>query len=335
MAGADHYASKNCKIKQCSGEGPALALGQFSPDVQLQIIRNRLWCDSGRNAMNCPGRRRPHGLAGATATCGQDTDDGRPELAARRPERPHRRHGARGPGGAARRVRRLPRLRRPGGDRLDRLHGPRQFRDQHPGRREIRLRPAVGGAAREFDRDAVPGAVGQARHRHRAQPRGNVPRAISPSRWSARCGSSARSPPWRPISPNSSAAPSGCRCCSTCRCMAGMGVTAVVTYGILMFQGRGFRPVEIIIGELRRADRALLSRRNVHRAGRLGARPRAARVIPQIPDAGALLLAVGIIGATVMPHAVYLHSGLTQGRVAGARRPRAAHGGAHSRTARC
>ena len=38
-------------------------------------------------------------------------------------------------------------------------------------------------------------------------------------------------------------------------------------------------------------------------------------VVPQIADAGALLLAVGIIGATVMPHAVYLHSGLTQARV--------------------
>src|SRR5262249_20709831 len=38
-------------------------------------------------------------------------------------------------------------------------------------------------------------------------------------------------------------------------------------------------------------------------------------VSPQLPDAGALLLAVGIIGATVMPHAVYLHSGLTQARI--------------------
>jgi len=38
-------------------------------------------------------------------------------------------------------------------------------------------------------------------------------------------------------------------------------------------------------------------------------------VTPQIPDAEALLLAVGIIGATVMPHAVYLHSGLTQDRM--------------------
>ena len=37
------------------------------------------------------------------------------------------------------------------------------------------------------------------------------------ARWSGRCGWSARSPPWRPISPSFSAAPSGCRCCSRCR----------------------------------------------------------------------------------------------------------------------
>jgi manganese transport protein len=33
-----------------------------------------------------------------------------------------------------------------------------------------------------------------------------------------------------------------------------------------------------------------------------------------MPDAEALTIAVGIIGATVMPHAIYLHSGLTQSR---------------------
>jgi manganese transport protein len=38
-------------------------------------------------------------------------------------------------------------------------------------------------------------------------------------------------------------------------------------------------------------------------------------VLPRIADAQALVLAVGIIGATVMPHAVYLHSGLTQTRI--------------------
>jgi len=37
--------------------------------------------------------------------------------------------------------------------------------------------------------------------------------------------------------------------------------------------------------------------------------------VPSLPGAAALTIAVGIIGATVMPHAIYLHSGLTQGRV--------------------
>ena len=32
-------------------------------------------------------------------------------------------------------------------------------------------------------------------------------------------------------------------------------------------------------------------------------------VTPQLPDAQALTIAVGIVGATVMPHAIYLHSG--------------------------
>jgi manganese transport protein len=36
--------------------------------------------------------------------------------------------------------------------------------------------------------------------------------------------------------------------------------------------------------------------------------------VPSLPDPAALTIAVGIIGATVMPHALYLHSGLTQHR---------------------
>src|SRR5439155_3683015 len=35
----------------------------------------------------------------------------------------------------------------------------------------------------------------------------------------------------------------------------------------------------------------------------------------QLGSTGALYLAVGIIGATVMPHAIYLHSALTKGRM--------------------
>jgi manganese transport protein len=36
--------------------------------------------------------------------------------------------------------------------------------------------------------------------------------------------------------------------------------------------------------------------------------------VPSLPGGEALMISVGIIGATVMPHAVFLHSGLTQAR---------------------
>ena len=37
-------------------------------------------------------------------------------------------------------------------------------------------------------------------------------------------------------------------------------------------------------------------------------------LIPHLRGSGSLYLAVGIIGATVMPHVIYLHSALTNGR---------------------
>jgi manganese transport protein len=96
--------------------------------------------------------------------------------------------------------------------------------------------------------------------------------------------------------------------------LAGMGVTAVVTYALLMLDGYGFRPLELIIGSIVGiicvcylvemfivpVDWAAAAYHTI---------------TPQIVDAEALLLAVGIIGATVMPHAIFLHSGLTQGRI--------------------
>jgi manganese transport protein len=38
--------------------------------------------------------------------------------------------------------------------------------------------------------------------------------------------------------------------------------------------------------------------------------------VPRLSNSSAVYLAVGIIGATVMPHVIYLHSALTKGRVA-------------------
>src|SRR5215470_12647299 len=95
---------------------------------------------------------------------------------------------------------------------------------------------------------------------------------------------------------------------------AGMVATGAIVYGVLMIDRFGFRPVELIIGYLVAVIAAcyLIEMFIVPvdwRAAALGA------IVPQLPDSAALLLAVGIIGATVMPHAVYLHSGLTQARI--------------------
>ncbi len=96
--------------------------------------------------------------------------------------------------------------------------------------------------------------------------------------------------------------------------LAGMVVTAVITYGILMFESRGFRPVELIISSLV-AVIALCYLVEVFIAPVDWSAAAFHTVTPQLADGEALLLAVGIIGATVMPHAVYLHSGLTQARI--------------------
>jgi len=95
--------------------------------------------------------------------------------------------------------------------------------------------------------------------------------------------------------------------------LAGMLVTGVVTYGILTFERFGFRPIELIIGALVGVI-ALCYLVEIFIAPVDWGAAAVHTFVPQLADAGALLLAVGIMGATVMPHAVYLHSGLTQAR---------------------
>ncbi|PTX04963.1 Nramp family divalent metal transporter [Pararhodobacter aggregans] len=95
--------------------------------------------------------------------------------------------------------------------------------------------------------------------------------------------------------------------------MQGMIATAVITYAILLLGGRGFRPMELVIATfvgiigLSYLAEMLIAPVDWGAAG-MGL------VSPALPDAAALTIAVGIIGATVMPHAIYLHSGLTQDR---------------------
>ncbi|MGY9048345.1 manganese transporter [Puniceibacterium antarcticum] len=95
--------------------------------------------------------------------------------------------------------------------------------------------------------------------------------------------------------------------------MAGMVVTAIVTYALLLFEKRGFRPMELIIGALV-AVIGLCYLIEVFIAPIAWGQAALGVVTPSLPDATALTIAVGIIGATVMPHAIYLHSGLTQAR---------------------
>src|ERR1700722_17805319 len=95
--------------------------------------------------------------------------------------------------------------------------------------------------------------------------------------------------------------------------LAGMGVTGILTYGILMFEGRGFRPTELIIGSLVAAI-ALCYLVEMVIAPVDWAAAGLGSVVPRLPDGGAVTLAVGIVGATIMPHAIFLHSGLTQNR---------------------
>jgi manganese transport protein len=95
--------------------------------------------------------------------------------------------------------------------------------------------------------------------------------------------------------------------------IVGMGITAVVTYAILLVEKNGFRPMELIIGALV-ATIALCYVAEMFIAPVTWGAAAFHSVVPSLPDAAALTISVGIIGATVMPHAVYLHSGLTQNR---------------------
>jgi manganese transport protein len=98
--------------------------------------------------------------------------------------------------------------------------------------------------------------------------------------------------------------------------MAGMTITAIVTYGILLIEKNGFRPMELVIG-------ALVGVIGLCYLAEMFITPVSwgqvawHTIVPSVPGAEALTISAGIVGATVMPHAIFLHSGLTQGRVVG------------------
>ncbi len=95
--------------------------------------------------------------------------------------------------------------------------------------------------------------------------------------------------------------------------ISGMAVTATITYAILLFGGARFRRIEVSIGAFV-AVIGICYLIEVFITPVDWGSAAIGLVTPQIPDSDALMIAVGIVGATVMPHAIYLHSALTQSR---------------------
>jgi manganese transport protein len=93
---------------------------------------------------------------------------------------------------------------------------------------------------------------------------------------------------------------------------AGLMAGAIV-FAILALQARGVRRFELAIVALL----GIILLGFLYEALRIGpsARGAAEGLLPSLGGGGAVYIAIGIIGATVMPHVIYLHSALTNGRM--------------------
>lgn len=91
-------------------------------------------------------------------------------------------------------------------------------------------------------------------------------------------------------------------------------ITAAVAFAILALEQRGYRRFELAIAALL----GIVFLGFAYDLAAVGAAPSAiaAGLVPSLAGPDSLLLVTGIIGATVMPHVVYLHSALTKSRVA-------------------
>ncbi len=96
--------------------------------------------------------------------------------------------------------------------------------------------------------------------------------------------------------------------------LVGLLITFAITWGLLTFQSRGFRPIELIIT-------AFVGIISISYLVELFIAPPDwgqffyHTVVPQLTGPDSVTLAVGIVGATVMPHAIYLHSAMMTDRV--------------------
>jgi manganese transport protein len=91
-------------------------------------------------------------------------------------------------------------------------------------------------------------------------------------------------------------------------------ITGVVTFIILGLENYGFRPLEAVITALVGVVAVSYLIETVLDRPAWGAVLQGA-VIPSFQGSHSVYLAAGILGATVMPHAIFLHSALTQDRI--------------------
>jgi len=89
-------------------------------------------------------------------------------------------------------------------------------------------------------------------------------------------------------------------------------ITGAIAFAILELQTHGFRRFELAITALL----GIIFLGFLYETLRIGpsAHESLRGLLPGLHGASAMYLAVGIIGATVMPHVIYLHSALTNGR---------------------
>jgi manganese transport protein len=91
-------------------------------------------------------------------------------------------------------------------------------------------------------------------------------------------------------------------------------LTAVATYLILGLQRYGFRPIEAVISAFVGVI-AISYLVEIIMSKPAWGDVLSQGMIPHLQSPQAILLATGILGATVMPHAIFLHSALTQNRI--------------------
>jgi manganese transport protein len=90
-------------------------------------------------------------------------------------------------------------------------------------------------------------------------------------------------------------------------------MAGAIAFALLALQSRGYRKFELAISALL----GIILLGFLYEVLNIGpsAEGSLSGLVPSFAGTESVLLAVGIVGATVMPHAIYLHSALTQGRI--------------------